>query len=95
MAVLKDFYANKLRVRVFDTRQAMGECAGNEAAACISLNSMGYPFLLVGGGVKNNSTFGMDSMLRKPSDKLTVRSVYANEKQKIRLRKRGNLDDGK
>ena len=35
MAVLKDFYANKLRVRVFDTRQAMGECAGNEAAACI------------------------------------------------------------
>lgn len=35
MAVLKDFYADKLRVRVFDTRQVMGECAGNEAAACI------------------------------------------------------------
>ena len=35
MAVLKDFYEDKLRVRVFDTRQAMGECAGNEAAACI------------------------------------------------------------
>ena len=33
MAVLKDFYADKLRVRVFDTRQVMGECAGNEAAA--------------------------------------------------------------
>lgn len=60
-----------------------------------SLNSMGYPFLLVRGGAKINSAFGMDSILRKPSDKLTVRSIYANEKEKIRLRKRGDFDEGK
>lgn len=35
MAVLKDFYANKLRVRVFDSRKAMGDAAGVEAARCI------------------------------------------------------------
>lgn len=35
MAVLKDFYANKLRVRVFDSRKAMGDAAGAEAARCI------------------------------------------------------------
>lgn len=35
MAVLKDFYANKLHVRVFDSRKAMGDAAGAEAARCI------------------------------------------------------------
>lgn len=35
MSVLKDFYCDKLRVRVFDSRKAMGDCAGEEAAACI------------------------------------------------------------
>ena len=35
MAIVKDFYADKLRVRLFDTRAAMGECAGAEAAAAI------------------------------------------------------------
>jgi len=33
--MIKDFMANKLRVRVFETRQKMGECAGSEAAACM------------------------------------------------------------
>ena len=32
MAILKDFYCDKLHVRVFDTRKAMGDCAGSEAA---------------------------------------------------------------
>lgn len=35
MAVLKDFLCDKLHVRVFETRQEMGDCAGKEAAACI------------------------------------------------------------
>lgn len=35
MAILKDFVCDKLHVRVFDTRQEMGACAGTEAAACI------------------------------------------------------------
>lgn len=35
MAVLKDFVCDNLHVRVFDTRQEMGDCAGKEAAACI------------------------------------------------------------
>lgn len=60
-----------------------------------SLRSMGYPFLLVRGGVSSNSTFGMDSMLRKPSDKLTERSVYANKNEKIRLRKKGDINEGR
>ena len=33
MAVLVDSVCGKLRYRVFDTRDAMGECAGSEAAA--------------------------------------------------------------
>jgi glucosamine-6-phosphate deaminase len=32
MAVLKDYFAGTLRVRVFDTRAAMGDCAGRDAA---------------------------------------------------------------
>lgn len=32
MAVLKDFFCDRLHVRVFDTRAAMGACAGQEAA---------------------------------------------------------------
>ena len=35
MAILKDFYAELLHVRIFDTRKAMGDCAGREAAACM------------------------------------------------------------
>lgn len=35
MAVLKDFYANKLHVRVFDSRRSMGDTAGAEASQCI------------------------------------------------------------
>jgi len=35
MAVLKDFMAGSLRVRVFDSRRAMGECAGGDAAEYI------------------------------------------------------------
>lgn len=35
MGILKDFYQDKLHVRVFDSRDAMGECAGKEAAAYI------------------------------------------------------------
>lgn len=33
--VLKDFICDLLHVRVFETREAMGKCAGEEAAACI------------------------------------------------------------
>ena len=33
--MIKDFTTGKLRVRVFETRQKMGECAGAEAAACM------------------------------------------------------------
>jgi len=33
MAVIKDFYCDKLHVRVFDSRAAMGDCAGSEASA--------------------------------------------------------------
>ena len=32
MVIQKDFYVDKLRVRVFDTRGEMGVCAGTEAA---------------------------------------------------------------
>lgn len=32
MALIKDFYCDKLRVRCFDTRKEMGDCAGKEAA---------------------------------------------------------------
>lgn len=35
MTVIKDFNCDKLHVRVFDSRAAMGECAGKEAAAYI------------------------------------------------------------
>lgn len=35
MAVIKEFHCDKLHVRVFDTRSAMGACAGQEAAAYI------------------------------------------------------------
>ena len=35
MAIIKDFNCDNLHVRVFDSRQAMGECAGQEAAAYI------------------------------------------------------------
>ena len=35
MSVVKDFYCDHLRVRVFDTRAEMGQCAGQEAAACV------------------------------------------------------------
>lgn len=35
MAILKEFNCDKLNVRVFDSRKAMGDCAGEEAAACI------------------------------------------------------------
>lgn len=35
MSIVKEFYADKLRVRLFDTRAAMGECAGADAAAAI------------------------------------------------------------
>lgn len=35
MATIKEFYCDKLHVRVFDSRAAMGECAGREAAECI------------------------------------------------------------
>ena len=35
MSVLKDFYCDKLHVRVFDSRRAMGDCAGSEAVECI------------------------------------------------------------
>lgn len=35
MAVLKQFHCDRLFVRVFDSRAAMGACAGQEAAACI------------------------------------------------------------
>ena len=35
MAVVKDFQCDRLRVRVFDTRGEMGQCAGEEAAACV------------------------------------------------------------
>ena len=35
MAILKDFYCDKLHVRVFDSRAAMGDCAGAEASACL------------------------------------------------------------
>lgn len=35
MSVVKEFYCGKLRVRVFDSRNAMGECAGAEIAATI------------------------------------------------------------
>lgn len=59
-----------------------------------SLKSMGYPFLLVKGNQKNKLS-SVESILRKPSDKLTKRSVYANEKQKIRLRKKGDMKDEK
>ena len=32
MALLKDFMCDNLRVRCFDTRKEMGDCAGKEAA---------------------------------------------------------------
>lgn len=35
MAIIKEFHCDKLHVRVFDSRKAMGTCAGQEAAACI------------------------------------------------------------
>lgn len=35
MALIKDFKCDKLRVRVFETRKEMGDCAGSEAAAKI------------------------------------------------------------
>lgn len=35
MALLKDFYADKLHVRVFDSRRSMGNCAGMEVASCL------------------------------------------------------------
>lgn len=33
--MIKDFYCDKLRVRVFETRKEMGDCAGAEAAAIL------------------------------------------------------------
>lgn len=35
MALLKDFYVDELRVRVFTTRNEMGVCAGEEIASCM------------------------------------------------------------
>ena len=35
MAIIKEFHCDQLLVRVFDSRAAMGDCAGNDAAACI------------------------------------------------------------
>ena len=35
MTVVKDFYCDRLRVRVFDNRADMGQCAGQEAADCV------------------------------------------------------------
>ena len=35
MAIIKEFRCDQLLVRVFDSRAAMGDCAGNDAAACI------------------------------------------------------------
>jgi glucosamine-6-phosphate deaminase len=35
MSVINDFYCDKMRVRVFNTREAMGACAGKEAADSI------------------------------------------------------------
>ena len=35
MKTLKDFFAGKLHVRVYDSRQAMGDSAGGEIAACL------------------------------------------------------------
>ena len=35
MTVVKDFYCDRLKVRVFDTRDEMGQCAGQEAADCV------------------------------------------------------------
>ena len=35
MSVLRDFYCDKLHVRVFDTRKSMGACAGQEVAAAM------------------------------------------------------------
>lgn len=35
MSVVKDFHCDRLRVRVFDTRAEMGQCVGQEAAACV------------------------------------------------------------
>lgn len=32
MSVVKDFHCDHLRVRIFDTRESMGQCAGQEAA---------------------------------------------------------------
>ena len=32
MVIQKDFYCDRMRVRVFDTRGEMGVCAGTEAA---------------------------------------------------------------
>ncbi len=60
-----------------------------------SLESMGYPFLLVKGGDKSGWISGMESIFRKPSDKLTERSIYANENEKIRLKKKGDSDASK
>lgn len=58
-----------------------------------SLKSMGYPFLLVRGGVKNKWTHGAESIIRKPLDRLTERSVYANEAQKTKLVKKGERNE--
>lgn len=33
MTIIKDFFADKLHVMVFDTREAMGRMAGEQAAA--------------------------------------------------------------
>lgn len=35
MAIVKDFYCEKLHIRVFDSRNALGECAAAEIAATI------------------------------------------------------------
>lgn len=35
MALLRQFFRDKLNVKIFDTRKEMGDCAGAECAACI------------------------------------------------------------
>lgn len=53
-----------------------------------SLKSMGYPFLMGGEGRERSRQQG-DALIRVPSDQLTRRSAYANEKEKIRLKRKG------
>ena len=91
MALIKEMKTGKLRVKVFDTRNARGEDAGKEAAACIRqlLKEKEEINIIFAAAPSQNET--LETLIKEPGIEWERINAYHMDEYVIRTRRSGGI----